>query len=54
MRIVHRQTQVIEVKNGVVEGLSEDETLGFGVRVLVNGAWGFASSARLEPAEVGR
>lgn len=54
MRIVHRRTQVVEVKNGLVEALSEDESRGFGVRVLVNGAWGFASSARLEPAEVDR
>ncbi|MGQ9568353.1 MAG: PmbA/TldA family metallopeptidase, partial [Anaerolineae bacterium] len=54
MRIVHRRTQVVEVRNGLVEALSEDESRGFGVRVLVNGAWGFASSARLEPAEVDR
>jgi len=54
VRIVQRRVQVIEVKNGAVEGLSEDESQGFGVRVLVNGAWGFAASARLNADEVDR
>jgi TldD protein len=54
IRIVQRQTQNIAVKNGVVEGLSDNESQGFGVRVLVDGAWGFASSAVLTPAEVDR
>ena len=51
-RIVHRHTQDIAVKNGVVEKLAENESLGIGVRVVVDGAWGFASSTRLTPAEV--
>jgi TldD protein len=54
IRIVQRRTQNITVKNGVVEGLSDNESQGFGVRVVVDGAWGFASSARLAPAEVDR
>jgi len=52
MRIVRRQRQTIVVKNGHVEVLSQSESQGFGVRVIVDGAWGFASSSRLEPAEV--
>ena len=54
VRIVRRQTQSIAVKNGAVEALKITEDQGFGVRVIVDGAWGFASSARLEPAEVDR
>jgi TldD protein len=54
MRIVRRQTQNISVKNGVVEGLSHSESQGFGVRVVADGAWGFASSALLSPEEVDR
>jgi TldD protein len=54
VRIVRRQTQNITVKNGVVEGLSENESQGFGVRVVVDGAWGFASSALLTPDEADR
>jgi TldD protein len=54
IRVVSRDTQRVAVKNGEVEALQQDETQGFGVRVIVNGAWGFASSSRLEPAEVER
>lgn len=39
IRIVRRQTQDIAVKNGLVEGLSDNESQGFGVRVLAGGAW---------------
>lgn len=54
IRIVSSQTQTIAVKNGTVEALQITEEQGFGVRVIVDGAWGFASSARLELAEVER
>jgi TldD protein len=54
IHIVRRQTQSITVKNGVVEALEISEDQGFGVRVIVDGAWGFASSARLEQAEMDR
>ncbi len=54
IRVVRRRTQNISVKNGVVEGISDDESQGFGVRVVVDGAWGFASSALITPAEVDR
>jgi len=54
IRIVRRRTQNITVKNGVVEAISDNESQGFGVRVVVDGAWGFASSALLTAAEVDR
>ncbi|CAG0953058.1 TldD protein [Anaerolineae bacterium] len=54
VRIVERVTQRIAVKNGQVQALEQDESLGFGVRVIVNGAWGFASSSRLDAKEVER
>lgn len=54
IRILRQKTEVITVKNGTVEGVSKDEDEGFGVRVLANGAWGFASSYRLEPGEIDR
>ena len=54
VRIVHRENQGIVVKNGKVEALSHDEDHGFGVRVVVNGAWGFASSSLLSLEEVER
>ena len=54
VRVVHRETQAITVKNGTVQRLALDDTQGFGVRVIVDGAWGFASSHSLHPAEVDR
>ena len=54
IRVVENRTESIQVKNGVVEALNFSESIGFGVRVLVNGAWGFASSRDLKIEEVDR
>ncbi|MEO7664117.1 MAG: TldD/PmbA family protein [Candidatus Limnocylindrales bacterium] len=54
VRIVRRQEESIAVKSGRLEGVASGESEGFGVRVLVDGAWGFASSHRLELAEADR
>lgn len=52
VRIVEQQEQTIWVKNGVVEALSETTDRDIGVRVVADGAWGFASSAVLAREEV--
>ncbi len=54
VRIVRRLDESIAIKTGRVEGVASGQTEGFGIRVLVDGAWGFASSYRLEPGEVDR
>ncbi len=54
VRLETKRVQVVSVKNGAVDALADEESAGFGVRVLVDGAWGFASSARVEPAELER
>ena len=54
VRIERREAQSIAVKNGRVDALSDDVSQGFGVRVVCEDAWGFASSSLLEPAEVDR
>src|SRR4249919_2500334 len=54
VRVVRRLEESISVKSGRVEGVSSGESEGFGVRVLVDGAWGFASSHRLDAAEIDR
>ncbi|HYY03418.1 MAG TPA: TldD/PmbA family protein [Gaiellaceae bacterium] len=46
-RAVLRRAQLIATKNGRVEQLTDVETEGVGVRVLANGAWGFACDRRL-------
>jgi TldD protein len=48
-RAIVRRSQSVGTKNGRVETLSDGETEGIGVRVLVGGAWGFASDRRLSP-----
>ena len=54
VRIVGREKQNIGVKNGIVQTLSLESDLGFGVRVIADGAWGFASSNRLSSDEIDR
>jgi TldD protein len=54
IRVVDAQNETISIKNGVVQQLDFTDTIGFGVRVLVNGAWGFASSRELSSEEVER
>jgi TldD protein len=46
-RAVTRRAQHVATKNGEVESVSDGETEGIGVRVLVDGAWGFACDRRL-------
>lgn len=54
IRIVENRTEIIAIKNGVVEFLTDTETLGFGVRVLADGAWGFSSSQEITIDEIDR
>src|SRR5439155_14576789 len=42
------------VRNEEMEGIDRSHSRGIGVRVLVDGYWGFAATARSEPAEVER
>jgi len=46
-RVVQRRAQHVATKNGQVDTVSDAETEGVGVRVLVDGAWGFAGDPRL-------
>ena len=47
-RAVILRRQFVVTKNGQVDDLSDAESEGIGVRVLVDGAWGFAAEGRLE------
>ena len=40
---------LLATKDGTVEGAKEGTESGAGIRVLVNGAWGFVSLGKLEP-----
>jgi TldD protein len=54
VRIGRSRDERVTVKSGRVEAVAIGESEGFGVRVLVDGAWGFASSSRLDPVEADR
>src|SRR2546430_17136356 len=46
-RVVRKRNQLVTTKNGRVDRMMDAESEGIGVRVLVNGAWGFACDRRL-------
>jgi TldD protein len=54
VRSVETQTEALAVRGPQVEGLDRSNTTGIGVRVLSDGAWGYAASASLDPADVKR
>lgn len=54
IRIVKNMAESLEVKNGKVEELAASVDEGFGIRVIVDGAWGFASSLDISLEEIDR
>ena len=47
-RYVERESETVTVKDGQIEGVDRVADRGVGVRVIVDGAWGFAASDRAE------
>ncbi len=43
-RVVDERSRALSTKNGRIGGASDTESLGIGIRVLADGAWGFAAS----------
>jgi TldD protein len=54
IRIIATRMEDITVRNGEVADLEQLHDLGFGIRVIVDGAWGFASSHEVTKAEIER
>ena len=52
VRVMHLRQRDLTTKNGQVGTLAQSESLGVGIRVLANGAWGFASTDKLTRAGV--
>src|SRR6478735_5659886 len=46
-RVVNDRSRALATKNGKIGNASDTLSEGISVRVIVNGAWGFASSAEL-------
>ena len=54
IRVCRYHHQSINTREERVEGIDESTYFGFGVRVLVNGTWGFSSSNNVTDAQVER
>ncbi|MBV6478963.1 MAG: hypothetical protein HGGPFJEG_01723 [Ignavibacteria bacterium] len=52
IRICKNRMQQISTREDMIRGISDSEDLGFGIRVLINGTWGFASSYAVNEKEV--
>src|SRR5258708_7469201 len=46
-RVISHRSRALSTKNGKVGGAEDSETLGMGIRVIANGAWGFAATDNL-------
>jgi len=53
-RVVADTTESLTVRNQEMEGIDRSESQGIGVRVLVDGYWGFAATARLDAGDIDR
>jgi TldD protein len=51
-RFVTEETESLSIKNQEMEGIDRALSKGVGVRVLVNGYWGFAATARATEQEI--
>ena len=47
VRVMHLRQRDLTTKSGRVGTLSQSESIGLGIRVVANGAWGFASTDQL-------
>jgi TldD protein len=54
IRICRYKNQYIYGRDTRIETTADTEDIGFGVRAIVNGAWGFASSFKLDRDEIQR
>ncbi|PIP14388.1 MAG: peptidase C69, partial [bacterium (Candidatus Stahlbacteria) CG23_combo_of_CG06-09_8_20_14_all_34_7] len=53
IRIIETKNEDLNVRNGKVNA-DYSQSLGFGIRVLYKGSWGFASSDTLSTDEIKR
>jgi TldD protein len=53
-RVGNETTESLTVRNQEMEGIDRSDSKGLGIRVLLDGRWGFAATARVEDAEIER
>ncbi|WP_446211299.1 TldD/PmbA family protein [Micromonospora sp. IBSANI012] len=49
-RVMHRRYESMSARNGAIEELAQDESIGLGVRALVGSSWGFHAVPELSDA----
>ncbi|MCP4229743.1 MAG: TldD/PmbA family protein [bacterium] len=52
IRVVRAKSENLAAKNGKPDSISSNSDHGFGIRVIVNGCWGFASSSHINEEEM--
>jgi len=52
IRFVESKDESITVKNANIGRLIQEETIGYGIRVIKNGAWGFASTDKITNEDI--
>ncbi|MBN2363342.1 TldD/PmbA family protein [candidate division WOR-3 bacterium] len=52
IRIIQDESEMLETRNGKPSRIDYNESEGFGIRVLYDGSWGFASSSGTKPEQV--
>lgn len=52
IRLIEDEIETIETENGNVQGIGKSFSKGFGIRALINGAWGFSSSSKVDKNEM--
>src|SRR5947209_8460591 len=52
LRVVDERTRALGTRNGKIATAGDAESRGMGVRVIANGAWGFAATEDLTPEGV--
>lgn len=54
IRIIETWRERIQTKNEIVAAMGRSEDMGFGVRVIADGSWGFAASCEVTREEIQR
>jgi TldD protein len=52
VRVSARRQQNVNTRDKIVQGVSDNDTYGIGVRTLVDGAWGFAATSSMTKDDV--
>ena len=54
IRIAEYKRQLLNTEDERVNNITDSENVGFGVRVVAKGAWGFAGSSEINREEIQR